>query len=131
LNSTLSANVTISGPGAALYGENPCAIHLQNTIADAAVGGASVCGGDPDYSGVGTLTRDLSCPIGSTGNLLGVNPLLDPLASNGGPTKTHKPSSSSPVIDAGDDSLCPADDQRLAPRTCCWIGSYEDQALCP
>ncbi|MEZ6071162.1 MAG: right-handed parallel beta-helix repeat-containing protein [Pirellulales bacterium] len=37
-----------------------------------------------------------------TGNLLNVDPLLGPLADNGGPTMTHALLPGSPVIDAGD-----------------------------
>jgi hypothetical protein len=47
-------------------------------------------------------------------NLVGVDPLLGPLAGNGGPTLTHRPLSGSPVIDAGDPAIPspPATDQR-------------------
>lgn len=47
-------------------------------------------------------------------NLLGADPQLGPLAANGGPTWTHLPAATSPVIDrgAGDRTT----DQRLAPR---------------
>jgi Ca2+-binding RTX toxin-like protein len=38
-------------------------------------------------------------------NLLGVDPRLGPLASNGGPTRTHLPLAGSPVRDAGSTSL--------------------------
>ncbi|MGZ7042839.1 MAG: choice-of-anchor Q domain-containing protein, partial [Thermoanaerobaculia bacterium] len=36
-----------------------------------------------------------------TNNLIGVNPLLGPLANNGGPTDTRLPTAASPVIDQG------------------------------
>lgn len=42
---------------------------------------------------------------GGTGNLLGLDPLLGPLADNGGPTWTHAPLPGSPLIDAGDPTL--------------------------
>lgn len=47
-------------------------------------------------------------------NLIGADPLLGPLASNGGPTLTHLPLPGSPVIDAGDPAIPspPATDQR-------------------
>ena len=47
-------------------------------------------------------------------NLVGVDPLLGPLANNGGPTLTHQPLPGSPVIDAGDPAIPspPATDQR-------------------
>ena len=51
-------------------------------------------------------------------NLTGIDPQLGPLASNGGPTKTHKPLLGSPVISVGDPSIPdpPATDQRGFPR---------------
>jgi len=42
--------------------------------------------------------------------------LLEPLASNGGPTRTHALAPGSPAIDAGDDDGAPASDQRGIPR---------------
>jgi hypothetical protein len=47
-------------------------------------------------------------------NIVGVDPLLGPLANNGGPTLTHRPLLGSPVINAGDPAIPspPAADQR-------------------
>lgn len=47
-------------------------------------------------------------------NLIGTDPILGPLAANGGPTLTHRPLAGSPVIDAGDPAIPspPATDQR-------------------
>lgn len=52
-------------------------------------------------------------PVGAH-NLIGVDPLLGPLANNGGPTQTHLPLPGSPVIDAGDPAIPspPPADQR-------------------
>jgi hypothetical protein len=50
-------------------------------------------------------------------NLVGADPLLGPLADNGGPTLTHLPLPGSPVIDAGDPAIPsppPADQRGLA-----------------
>jgi hypothetical protein len=61
---------------------------------------------------------------GSTGFVNGVNgdqvgtavnpidPMLAPLANNGGPTKTHALLVGSPAIDRGDNTGAPATDQR-------------------
>lgn len=47
---------------------------------------------------------------GSTnGNITGVDPVLGPLANNGGTTLTHLPQPGSPVIDAGDSFALTAD----------------------
>ena len=71
----------------------------------------------------------------TTGNVVGVDPLLGPLAANGGPTETHEPLPGSPVLDAGDPAApgsggtaCEATDQRgvarpQGPR--CDIGAVE------
>lgn len=44
---------------------------------------------------------ELVVPL-DAGNLIGVDPLLGPLANNGGSTLTMLPQTGSPVIDAGD-----------------------------
>ena len=66
----------------------------------------------------------------STGDQVGtgaapINPILGPLADNGGPTMTHALLPGSPAIDAGDPAGCPTTDQRGAPRSACDIGAYE------
>jgi hypothetical protein len=84
------------------------------------------------YSLVGTNvgTQFVEAPVGvpdANGNLIGgpihgvIDPLLGPLADNGGPTKTHALLPGSPAIDAGDPTLVvgangvPLFDQRGAP----------------
>jgi CSLREA domain-containing protein len=56
-------------------------------------------------------------------DLLGQDPLLGPLADNGGPTETHALLAGSPAIDAGPPDAPPTD-QRGAPRNPD-IGAYE------
>lgn len=65
-----------------------------------------------DGSGTGDITAD---------------PLLLPLADNGGPTLTHLPDTDSPAINSGDDVACPDSDQRGATRPIarCDIGAVE------
>ena len=48
------------------------------------------------------------------GNIIGTDPQLGALANNGGPTQTHLPAATSPVINAGDPAFVPppATDQR-------------------
>src|SRR5439155_4124606 len=54
---------------------------------------------------------------GTNGNQVGViDPLLGPLANNGGPTLTHALLSGSPAIDAGDAASFPTTDQRGTTR---------------
>lgn len=63
--------------------------------------------------------------LSGTGNQLGVDPLLGPLADNGGPTMTRLPQLGSPAINAGNNAQGLANDQRGAgfPRT---IGAATD-----
>ncbi len=51
------------------------------------------------------------------------NPLLGPLANNGGPTPTMAPLPGSPALDAGDNSNAPATDQRGQARI--WNGTVD------
>jgi len=58
------------------------------------------------------LEDDTTCGLTSAGDLSNTDPLLEPLADNGGPTLTHALPMGSPAIDAGDLSEFPATDQR-------------------
>ena len=62
--------------------------------------------------------------VATSANSLFVDPLLSPLADNGGPTQTMALQAGSPAINAG--SGCPTTDQRGATRIgTCDIGAYE------
>jgi hypothetical protein len=77
------------------------------------------------------LITDGSCGAGGTGDQEGSNPLLAPLADNGGPTLTHLIGASSPALDAvpiGTPGLCSGLDQRSVARpqgAGCDIGAVE------
>lgn len=60
------------------------------------------------------IEAPVTLPAAGSNNLLVVDPLLGPLAGNGGPTLTHLPLPGSPVIDAGNPAIPapPATDQR-------------------
>lgn len=71
-------------------------------------GGSVVSGGH-------NLLQDGSCsPV--AGDLVGVDPLLGPLADNGGPTQTHTLLAGSPAVDAAGAASAPATDQRGVAR---------------
>jgi CSLREA domain-containing protein len=59
----------------------------------------------------------------ANGDLIGIAPMLGPLADNGGPTMTHSPLADSPAIDTGNPTAVagmvgvPLDDQRGEPFT--------------
>jgi hypothetical protein len=77
------------------------------------------------------LSTDSSCGLSKKTDLTGVNPMLKPLADNGGPTMTQGLPRSSPAVNAGGlpaSSSCPAADQRGESRPwgpACDIGAYE------
>ncbi len=106
-------NTTISGNGAygidGTFGE----YHLLNTIV--AGNGEGSCRGSDAYlcSHGHNLASDDSCALDPVlGDLIGIDPLLLPLADSGGPTRTHALGFGSPAIDAGQDRGMPPLDQR-------------------
>jgi len=71
---------------------------------------------------------------GVDGNLIGQDPLLAPLADNGGFSQTHALLAGSPAVDAGDNAACLSEDQRQVARpvdgdddgtATCDMGAYE------
>ena len=110
-NVTVSDNTGTAGSGG--ISNVGAAVTLVNTI------GANNLGGD--CSGAITslghnLDGDGSCGLSGPGDLSGVDPILGPLADNGGPTFTHALLPASMAIHAGDDTAAPATDQRGFPR---------------
>ena len=78
------------------------------------------------------LVGDSSCGFTAPGDQQNTDPLLGPLADNGGATFTHALLDNSPAIDAGDTSL--TTDQRGVARpqgAADDIGAYEDAGLPP
>ncbi len=117
-------NSTFAGNSAALggnvLGEARSVTTLRNTLAVSQSGvnclGAIVDGG-------GNLSwPDATCPG------LNANPLVGPLANNGGATRTHALLAGSPAIDAAILAQCPRADQRGVERPRgpgCDIGAFE------
>jgi hypothetical protein len=156
INVTIAENFASSLPGASqpedegegggiLYlggGE----VSLRNTIVarnQATRGGD--CSG-PITSLGHNLDSDGTCSLTGPGDISNADPLIAPLADNGGPTQTHAliqggcPTDAcivpSPAIDAGDAAACPGTDQRGEPRPFdgdgdgvseCDVGAYEVQ----
>ncbi len=119
-------NSTFSGNGAWETIENHSTLHLQNTII-----ANSISGKDCDNRGtIATNTKNL-IEDGSCGAEFSGDPNLGSLTDNGGPTKTHALLPGSFAIDAGDNNVCPATDQRGVTRPIngiCDIGAYEEGA---
>lgn len=131
VNSTVSGNQDINnGPGGITSDTiNPS---LKNTIV--ANNSPSDCGGVMTTMGH-NIAGDASCGLAGTGDLNSTDPMLGPLADNGGPTHTHALLPGSPAIDAVPIADCTDSygntitmDQRGVSRphgTACDIGSYE------
>ncbi|WP_198134517.1 fibronectin type III domain-containing protein [Geotalea uraniireducens] len=132
--STLVKNTTIAGNNATVQGGGieiaSGAVGFRNSIV---AGNTSPSG--PDISGFATslgynLVKDTSGATFTvtTGDLTGQDPLLGPLADNGGPIKTMALLLGSPAIDSGACTGASATDQRSMPRPqngLCDMGAYE------
>ncbi|MBF2066600.1 MAG: filamentous hemagglutinin N-terminal domain-containing protein, partial [Calothrix sp. C42_A2020_038] len=68
------------------------------------------------YNIIGNASGMTGISNGANGNQVGVNPLLGPLANNGGATQTHALLAGSPAIDAGDPDSTISTDQRGGQR---------------
>jgi hypothetical protein len=115
-----------AGTGGGILSESGATVDLTNTIV-ANNGVGADCSG-PVISSGHNLDSDNTCGLTGSGDLPNTDPLLGSLANNGGPTWTHALLSGSPAIDAGDDTVCPATDQRGVTRPQgphCDIGAFE------
>jgi len=96
------------------------------------------CGGNVASNGY-NLIRTNCGVITTTGDLIGFDPVLGPLADNGGPTPTHALADGSPALDRipRNTKGCGAaffSDQRGKPRPAgsgCDIGAFELQLNLP
>lgn len=132
-NTTISGNVSPSSAPADIFvgtfGDASATLNLTNSIV------ASIqdnCFFAPFGSGIVTLTADHNnvftdgtCFVGPTDQVV-ADAGLGPLADNGGPTLTHALLAGSPAVDAADNAVCPAVDQRSVPRdAACDVGAFE------
>jgi predicted outer membrane repeat protein len=123
INSTIAGNV--SAAGAAIHQETD--IRLHNTIVANPVAN---CFGSfsfpaPAMEGV-NLVSDETCGSASP-TVIVADPMLGPLAGNGGPTMTHALLEGSPAIDAAADCVVTEDQRGIdRPRgAACDIGAFE------
>jgi hypothetical protein len=136
---------TISGnAGGGIYSGQGATATLGATIVADNTGGSNCDAYDPGslYSVGYNLTNDTTgtaCGVTTATDLVNKNPLLGPLAANGGPTQTMLPGTTSPAADVIPESpattlrgvaVCPGTDQRGDARpghgeTRCTIGAVE------
>jgi hypothetical protein len=124
-NSTLSGNTAPAGMGGGLF--NAAALTMGATIVANNTG--SDCAGGLTTDLGYNLDDDGTCGLTGTGDVSDTTAGLDPsgLQDNGGPTQTVALEPGSAAIDeVSDGTLCPATDQRGAPRTTpCDIGAFD------
>lgn len=129
INTTFSEN---SGElGSSLYNEAGSARLFNNILANSLSG--SDCYNNDEYAEIAVTAYNLIEVNVASPNNCGTpaftdDPNLGPLADNDGMTQTMALLSGSPVIDAGDDTICPTADQRgvLRPQgSGCDMGAYE------
>lgn len=132
-NVTLNGNSTSNvGGGGGIYNDIDPATHLmlKNSIVANSASGDD-CAGQVADEAFFSLWSDNSCAfITGSDNQPNTDPLLGPLADNGGPILTHMLLPDSPAIDAGTDEGAPTIDQRGLPRPSCLaydIGAVEVQ----
>jgi CSLREA domain-containing protein len=137
VSATISANSADRDGGGLVnttaFNGPPAQLSLSMTIVagNQALGVNPDCGGEPVVSSGSNLIGDpTGCTINgvSTGNLLGANPRLGPLANNGGTTSTHALLTGSPALDAVKTGSCPTVDQRGVARR--QDGNLDGRAVC-
>jgi hypothetical protein len=140
VNSTITDNHAIKGGGGLNSAQSYAAASpatsigitlLLNTIiaGNTSTAGGSDCNVEDNIiqSEGHNLASDGSCFLTAPGDLPSRNPLLGPLAYNGGPTETEALLPGSPAISAGASQGCPQSDQRgvARPQGACDIGAYQ------
>lgn len=105
-HSTFFGNSALEGGG--LYHQAGTITLFNNILAGSMVGGDCESGdGAVIVDGGGNLVEDGSCGFPAGGD-----PLLGPLADNGGPTLTYLPAQDSPAVDMAEEANCATLDQR-------------------
>jgi hypothetical protein len=93
-----------------LWLDDPDTTFMRNTIV--AGNGPQDIGGTLASSGYNLIGNSTGGSGYADTDILDVDPMLGPLADNGGPTQTHALLPGSPAIDAGDNADAPEFDQR-------------------
>ncbi|MCA9903669.1 MAG: CSLREA domain-containing protein, partial [Anaerolineae bacterium] len=147
-NVTITGNVadsdgTNDGTSGGLFNPPGNNFYEQLTLRNSIIAGnTDLSGVAPDCGGDAGIVSENFNLIGSTTGCLitgdtppaltNVDPRLQALADNGGPTQTHAPLSDSPAIDAGNNDTCASTDQRGVYRPqgeSCDLGAFEQSPL--
>jgi len=118
--------------GGGVRNEASGVISISNTIIAKNTGGYGPdCGGTIISSGYNLIGDTTDCTFTpTTGDITDVDPRLNPLDDNGGPTLTHAHIFGSPAVDSGNDGVCGSTDQRGITRpegAHCDIGAFEGE----
>ncbi len=135
-------NLTMIGNNTGLTNNYTIGIRIKNTIIAMSTSGSDCTGSGTFTSAGNNIDSDNSnsCNFKLSSDQHGVDPKVEPLADNGGPTLTHYLKSGSPAIDKGDNTDCPKTDQRGAVRPAdgdgdkvatCDVGAVEFKAHFP
>lgn len=113
-NSTIAENSRTNTAGNGFNGimrGNNATVSIVNTIL--ADNQENNCSSSSNIISLGhNLSTDYTCSLSQTGDQPGVDPLLGPLADNGGTVYTYALVPGSPAIDAGDNANCALNDAR-------------------
>jgi len=130
-NSTIAFNQAGTGAGVYLAGA-PTAFELQSTLIASNTGSADLATRSAlSISGANNLVMT-AANVALPADTLQGDPLLLPLADNGGPTHTHALGAASPARETGNNAASLATDQRGQPRVvgaAADIGSVEMSAV--
>jgi len=131
-DSALTVNITnstITNNTIGLYAGATHAISQSNVTNSILRRNGSNCSlnGGAITSGGHNIDSGNTCGFAGIGDLVNTDSMLGALRNNGGATKTQGLLAGSPAIDAGDNTICPATDQRGVARTdgACDIGAVE------
>lgn len=109
--------------GGGIYLDSGATLNVSHSIVAGSAGGDCSDANGTIATNLNNFIGDLSC-----NPLLAGNPMLGPLADNGGPTQTHELIIGSPAIDRADDGACPGKDQRGHRRPV--DGDFDGTARC-
>ena len=128
-SSTIARNHATSNAGGLRAGG---ILKIGNSILaeNTAAGNAKDCLGTLMSEGYNLIknTNGTTIQGTTTGNIIGANALLAPLAKNGGPTRTFAPQEGSPAIDMGNPTTFPPRDQRGVARPQDGDGNGQERA---